>query len=529
MATCLVNWKSGRYAFARTLPYIVFLIITAGVFSTTVDDPFITFRYAANITRGFGAVFNPGERVEGYSSPLHLWICVLLLKILPATGMLFKAKVVSAVASIWLIASTRKLSLTAGQSDQAAILSQLLVASNIGFVVAGTNGLETSIYCLLLVEMVSMFITEIRTGHGQLSAILMFVTILARPEGMLLAFLFWCLRAYLTYRQKLTLRNLAVWSALLLCPAICFELIRLGYYGLPLPNTYYAKHMPPFAALKDGVSYLFRPLAIYYEDGKHNQLWALSLRLHAILFWVLAARGAFILKKDAALPPILVPVAATITFILLSGGDWMPGWRFGAGALPFISILQCGVPGKTGKPQSKSENTTRSPQFAWALCLLALGLFAGVVASRRHLHFKHCAPRADKNYHVADVGRPFIHIADTISTMLPKGCSVAYSEMGYAPYQNPDKRFIDTFGLLDAQIAALPNKYKVQIGVDMNNQNWMAQDNPQRSIIFGKKPDYILTDRMKTMPAPGQIGPYILVKALPDGWVLYKYNAIPTK
>jgi hypothetical protein len=42
---------------------------------TIVDDAFIMFRYARNLTDGLGLVFNPGERVEGISSLLWtLWI-----------------------------------------------------------------------------------------------------------------------------------------------------------------------------------------------------------------------------------------------------------------------------------------------------------------------------------------------------------------------------------------------------------------------------------------------------------------------
>ena len=35
----------------------------------TVDDSYITYRYARNTALGHGAVFNAGEKVEGYSSP----------------------------------------------------------------------------------------------------------------------------------------------------------------------------------------------------------------------------------------------------------------------------------------------------------------------------------------------------------------------------------------------------------------------------------------------------------------------------
>ncbi len=43
-----------------------------------VDDTYIFLRYAENLARGHGPVFNVGERVEGYTSPLWL-LCLGLL------------------------------------------------------------------------------------------------------------------------------------------------------------------------------------------------------------------------------------------------------------------------------------------------------------------------------------------------------------------------------------------------------------------------------------------------------------------
>src|SRR4051812_9407292 len=37
----------------------------------TIDDAYITYRYARNLVRGFGLVYNPGERIEGYTN--FLW------------------------------------------------------------------------------------------------------------------------------------------------------------------------------------------------------------------------------------------------------------------------------------------------------------------------------------------------------------------------------------------------------------------------------------------------------------------------
>ncbi|MEI7425254.1 MAG: hypothetical protein WCK10_04010, partial [Candidatus Staskawiczbacteria bacterium] len=40
-----------------------------------LDDAFISFRYAENFAAGHGLVFNPGERVEGYTT--FLWVLIL--------------------------------------------------------------------------------------------------------------------------------------------------------------------------------------------------------------------------------------------------------------------------------------------------------------------------------------------------------------------------------------------------------------------------------------------------------------------
>src|SRR5262245_65923196 len=45
----------------------------------TVDDAFISYRYADMLVRGEGLVYNAGERVEGYSN--FLWVLIAALAI----------------------------------------------------------------------------------------------------------------------------------------------------------------------------------------------------------------------------------------------------------------------------------------------------------------------------------------------------------------------------------------------------------------------------------------------------------------
>ena len=45
------------------LAIVGFLVVTAGAWPYTLDDAFITFRYAENLARGCGLSFNPAPPV----------------------------------------------------------------------------------------------------------------------------------------------------------------------------------------------------------------------------------------------------------------------------------------------------------------------------------------------------------------------------------------------------------------------------------------------------------------------------------
>ena len=65
------------------LSLVALAILAAGLsaFHYIPDDTFITLRYARNVLRGKGFVFNPGERVEGYTNFLWLLIVVFAGKL----------------------------------------------------------------------------------------------------------------------------------------------------------------------------------------------------------------------------------------------------------------------------------------------------------------------------------------------------------------------------------------------------------------------------------------------------------------
>lgn len=60
----------------------VFYAVYTGV---SLEDAFITFRYARNLAEGQGFVFNPGEHVLGTTSPLHALILAVFGRLFGST------------------------------------------------------------------------------------------------------------------------------------------------------------------------------------------------------------------------------------------------------------------------------------------------------------------------------------------------------------------------------------------------------------------------------------------------------------
>src|ERR1700694_476045 len=76
-----------------------------------VDDANIFFRYAHNIARGHGFVFNPGgERVEGFTSLLWVLVCAFFFKLSahPELSLLALALVLTAITVTMVYEEVRR-------------------------------------------------------------------------------------------------------------------------------------------------------------------------------------------------------------------------------------------------------------------------------------------------------------------------------------------------------------------------------------------------------------------------------------
>lgn len=125
--------------------------------SWTVDDAYITYRYAENLAAGHGAVFNPGERVEGYTN--FLWM--LLLAGFHAGGIDTEpaSKVLGALCGAGTVLLTLLLArrLSGDRWTLATLAAPVLLASTPTFAAWTVAGLETPLFTLLLLGSVLRF------------------------------------------------------------------------------------------------------------------------------------------------------------------------------------------------------------------------------------------------------------------------------------------------------------------------------------------------------------------------------------
>src|SRR6266404_1898363 len=114
-----------------------------------LDDTYISLRYARNLVEGQGLVFNPGERVEGYTNFLFVLLAALFMKIGIDPVLALKWLLAGAGGgTLWLSARLERL----GASGGAALpLSVVFLLPLPAFAYWSLCPMETMLFTLLLV------------------------------------------------------------------------------------------------------------------------------------------------------------------------------------------------------------------------------------------------------------------------------------------------------------------------------------------------------------------------------------------
>jgi len=441
------------------LLYGPFLVFSALTFCFSPEDPFITLRYAANLDHGLGAVFNAGQHVEGYTSPLHL-LLVAVVYLVPGGHALLKVKLLSLGFGVLTVGAGGRLALLAGLPRWGTRVAFVLIGGSWALAVASANGLETTLTCWLVTLLAIELVSGRAVEKPLVAALVAAGLVAARPEGIAMAIPLGVVALVLEPRAVPWMRRCA-WVAGAVLAQIVILAARLAYYGQLLPNTYYAKHEPLGAALSGGLLYLSRlaPGVPWFVSA----LEGLVVLVGAVA--VVRARRRWLY----ALVAVLVEVLA----ILATGGDWMIGDRFLAPLVPIASVLTAaGVVTLVRTSQGRLGSSSRAVHVS--LCGLVATivlLFAVLPVMREHDPVWSSSGSFDDASLIASGGY------GQLSTVIwptglaflqcvPSGSLVAYSEDGYAAFERLDLRFLDLRGLNDATIAhESPAGYKSPVGV----------------------------------------------------------------
>ena len=237
----------------RVLTFAIFILaFTARLVpgTRTIDDSYITYRYARNILAGNGFVYNPGERVLGTTTPLYAFLL--------STIGLFTGGEKAPFPQISLIINAF--------ADAITCLLILHLGRNLGSMVAGVGaaliwaiapfsvtfaigGLETSLYVLLLTATIWAYIEP----RFVLAAFLGSLALLTRPDALILLAPL-ALDRFIEYtgigvrlgfktRSSVNANRRNIWKEILALglPRLAWLLFSSLYFGNPLPHSIAAK------------------------------------------------------------------------------------------------------------------------------------------------------------------------------------------------------------------------------------------------------------------------------------------------
>ncbi|MBE2217798.1 MAG: hypothetical protein IAE90_06330 [Ignavibacteria bacterium] len=218
-----------------------------------VDDALIYYRYIENFIQGNGLVYNIGERFNALTSPLYIYISILLSSITREVELsqvcLNAALMIS--SSIVILQIFRKQDLT-----RTGFIAALIFISSKYFY--SVFGLETNLFILVSLLCIYFYL------QLNMSALSVFcgLLLLTRGEGLFLVIILFLL-LYKYHRELLKIKYLAIIAIFVLLNSM----FNYYYYGEFLPHTLSVKIGQGSSGLWGRYSYL---LGADYLFGMFN-------------------------------------------------------------------------------------------------------------------------------------------------------------------------------------------------------------------------------------------------------------------
>ncbi len=254
----------------------------------TIDDAYITFRYARNILSAEGFVFNPGQRVMGTTTELYTLLMTGLGALAGGQQADFPwiALIVNALADagtallLWRIGKRAGFELAGAAAGLAWGVAPYSVTFAIG-------GLETSLYVFLLTLAVWAHLTR----RGRLTALAAALSLLTRPDALILLgplALDWLIRGFRNKAERVRLSEILIFAL----PVLAWLVFATLYFGSPVPHSVQAKLGAYRLGAEEGLVRLLQHYAtpFHWQNLMHS---AAAVSLGILLFSFLSFVGIF--------------------------------------------------------------------------------------------------------------------------------------------------------------------------------------------------------------------------------------------
>jgi hypothetical protein len=409
------------------------------------DDAMISMRYARNLAQGYGLVWNPGERVEGFSNLLWVVYMALLHKLpLSINQVSLPVQVSGAVFMLLILVLVWRITRLLSR-DQ--VFSPLLAVLFTGFYLPLNNwslqGMEVSL--LLLLTCFSLYqalraLQQERFGPLPL-LVLGFATWVRFDMAALLA----AVTLFLAWADKEHRRQHLIWGTGSLVFFLGSQTVfRWFYYGDLLPNTYYLKMYgyPLLTRLARGFSAFIK--------FAWNMNWLLFLAPLVFLFF----------RHEKSVQLLAVSFWVWVVYSLYVGGD---AWENHGGANRFIAI---GMPAffilfslaleqlRLWLPQALKKYKLVTPArlnvLSVAFVVLAMLNFNALLDTTSLLNLA----LLDTPQFVAGTKR-YVEISRVVDNITTENASVAVVTAGNIPYYS-QRYTIDLLGKSDKVVARTP-------------------------------------------------------------------------
>jgi hypothetical protein len=395
------------------------------MFGTLAEDAFISFRYAENFVAGNGLVFSVGERVEGYSN--FLWILLIAApRAVFGADLVGTARVFGVLCALGCVLAGYALTRRLTGSAPAGILAATLVAAASGLAAYGPSGLETPLFTLLVL----LVLTAVAADRPVLAGVLVALATMTRPDGAVVAVLVggWLLVRAVRQREWLAPLWFLTGATVLVVP---WTVWRVTYYGHLVPNALAAKSGAPVGwLLQSGLTYLVG--------------FVIATQVVLVL---LPVAGFALLRRRAAGGSagvdglVLLVAVGYVAFFVATGGDWMPAWRFFAPVVPLLVVGCVAI-----AAESVTDMLPARGRLAPMLTASVAGLL--LVTSVWQPSYK---PTID--YWHAEVD-DLAHVGTWVRDAVPPGTVIATFANGALSYSaGPKVTVVDLLGLTDEHIA----------------------------------------------------------------------------